>query len=241
MILPNIAWTCVGTNGGVCPASGSGKISGYGPLIKTNSGTLTILATNDYAGQTVIGGGVLSISSLPNATVASPVGIVEEDIDNLFFTGGTLRYTGGSGSTDRKLTVGEQGGTLEITNAGAVLTLNSGIAGGANIVLIPEKPFDIEKVCAYVEERFKKQYAPIVVVSEGAVPVDGGEAVAGEGELDDLQVQLPVRRPGRVHAADKDLLYLLPHHPPHRVEIVDAFPDLVAHRVEHRHPRPRRE
>ncbi len=114
--------------------AGSGKISGYGPLIKTNSGTLTILTTNDYAGQTVIGGGVLSIPVLPNATVPSPVGVVEEDIDNLFFTGGTLRYTGGTGSTDRKLTLGAQGGTLEITNSAAVLTLNNAITGSGALV-----------------------------------------------------------------------------------------------------------
>ena len=113
--------------------AGSGKISGYGPLIKTNSGTLTILTTNDYAGQTVIGGGVLSISQLPNATAPSPVGVVVDDIDNLFFTGGTLRYTGTSGSTDRKLTMGDQGGTLEITNSGTVLTLRNAITGGGTL------------------------------------------------------------------------------------------------------------
>jgi len=64
------------------------------------------------------------------------------------------------------------------------IALHSGLAGGANIVLIPEKPFDIDKVCAYVEERFKKQYAPIVVVSEGAVPLDGGDMTLVSGEKD---------------------------------------------------------
>ena len=65
-----------------------------------------------------------------------------------------------------------------------VLCNNAGIAGGANIVLIPEKPFDIEKVREYVEERFKKQFAPIVVVSEGAVPVEGGDMTLLTGEKD---------------------------------------------------------
>jgi 6-phosphofructokinase 1 len=64
------------------------------------------------------------------------------------------------------------------------IALHAGLAGGANIVLIPEKPFDIDMVCAYVEERFKKQYAPIVVVSEGAVPVDGGDMTLVSGEKD---------------------------------------------------------
>ncbi|GAA4297744.1 hypothetical protein GCM10023178_69320 [Actinomadura luteofluorescens] len=47
------------------------------------------------------------------------------------------------------------------------------MAAGANVILIPERPFDIEKVCQYVESRFKTRYAPIIVVSEGAHPVDG--------------------------------------------------------------------
>src|SRR6202020_2049818 len=56
------------------------------------------------------------------------------------------------------------------------IALHSGMAGGANVILIPEKQFDIEKVCAYVEHRFQTRYAPIVVVAEGARPIDGGLA-----------------------------------------------------------------
>ncbi|MFI0484645.1 6-phosphofructokinase [Actinomadura sp. 9N215] len=54
------------------------------------------------------------------------------------------------------------------------IALHVGMAAGANVILIPERPFDIEKVCEYVESRFKTRYAPIIVVSEGAHPVDGG-------------------------------------------------------------------
>src|SRR6202020_677333 len=50
------------------------------------------------------------------------------------------------------------------------IPLPAGLAGGANVILIPEKPFSIEKVCAYVEHRFQTRYAPIVVVAEGATP-----------------------------------------------------------------------
>ena len=53
------------------------------------------------------------------------------------------------------------------------IALHSGLAGGANIILIPERPFDIEKVCAQVESRFATHYSPIIVVSEGAVPAEG--------------------------------------------------------------------
>jgi 6-phosphofructokinase 1 len=64
------------------------------------------------------------------------------------------------------------------------IALHSGIAGGANVILIPERPFDIDKVIEYVEHRFAThRYAPIVVVAEGAVPLEGTMATR-EGELD---------------------------------------------------------
>jgi len=63
------------------------------------------------------------------------------------------------------------------------IALHSGLAGGANIVLIPEQPFDIEKVCDHVESRFRTNYSPIVVVAEGATPVEGTMSLA-TGEKD---------------------------------------------------------
>jgi ATP-dependent phosphofructokinase / diphosphate-dependent phosphofructokinase len=64
------------------------------------------------------------------------------------------------------------------------IALHAGMAGGANIVLIPEQPFDIEEICALVEKRFESQYSPIVVVSEGAVPKEGGDMTLVSGETD---------------------------------------------------------
>jgi phosphofructokinase-like protein len=63
------------------------------------------------------------------------------------------------------------------------IALHSGLAGGANAILIPEQPFDIERVCALVEQRFALQYAPIVVVAEGALPAAGSMSTK-EGEVD---------------------------------------------------------
>ena len=59
-------------------------------------------------------------------------------------------------------------------NAGWI-ALHAGLAGGANVILIPEQPFDIEQVCGWVEHRFQTRYAPIVVVAEGAHPKSGAE------------------------------------------------------------------
>ncbi|WP_436773936.1 6-phosphofructokinase [Yinghuangia sp. YIM S09857] len=53
------------------------------------------------------------------------------------------------------------------------IAIHSGMAGGANVILIPEQQFDIEQVCAWVESRFRTNYAPIVVVAEGAIPKEG--------------------------------------------------------------------
>jgi len=64
------------------------------------------------------------------------------------------------------------------------IALHAGLAGGATIVLIPEQPFDIERVAKYVESRFEKGFAPIIVVSEGAVPAEGGDMTLQTGEKD---------------------------------------------------------
>jgi ATP-dependent phosphofructokinase / diphosphate-dependent phosphofructokinase len=53
------------------------------------------------------------------------------------------------------------------------IALHSGMAGGANVILIPERPFQIKEVCGLIEHRFANHYAPIVVVAEGAVPAEG--------------------------------------------------------------------
>jgi 6-phosphofructokinase len=57
------------------------------------------------------------------------------------------------------------------------ISLYAGVAGTADVVLIPEIPYDIESVCRKVEERYLegREFA-IVVVSEGTFPV-GGEPV----------------------------------------------------------------
>jgi phosphofructokinase-like protein len=63
------------------------------------------------------------------------------------------------------------------------IALHAGLAGGANVILIPERPFDIDKVIAYVEHRFQTRYAPIVVVAEGAAPLHE-ELSLQSGQLD---------------------------------------------------------
>ena len=59
-------------------------------------------------------------------------------------------------------------------NAGWI-ALFSGVAGSADVILIPEIPYDLDRVCERIEERYvveKREFA-IVVVAEGAYPVGG--------------------------------------------------------------------
>jgi 6-phosphofructokinase 1 len=59
----------------------------------------------------------------------------------------------------------------------------SGLAGGADAILVPERPFDIEEVCNHLRRRHDKgRRFSIVVVSEGAHPA-GGE-VTSSGQVD---------------------------------------------------------
>ncbi|MGN6587435.1 MAG: 6-phosphofructokinase, partial [Solirubrobacterales bacterium] len=53
------------------------------------------------------------------------------------------------------------------------IAFHSGLAGGANAILIPERKFDVEAVCEIVGSRFASHFAPIIVVAEGAEPVGG--------------------------------------------------------------------
>lgn len=68
------------------------------------------------------------------------------------------------------------------------IAVYSGIAGGADAILIPEHPFDIEEVCAQILRRKKRgKDFSIVVVAEGAKPKEGtGLSVARGAARDDF-------------------------------------------------------
>jgi phosphofructokinase-like protein len=62
------------------------------------------------------------------------------------------------------------------------IALEAGIAGGADVILIPEKPFDIEEVCDYIRQRQKRgRNFSLIVVAEGAKPKGGQEIVYSNG------------------------------------------------------------
>ena len=66
------------------------------------------------------------------------------------------------------------------------IALHSGIAGGADVILIPEIPFDIEGVCRLIRRRHDRgRPFSIVVAAEGAIPRKGTMTLS-EGELDEF-------------------------------------------------------
>ena len=58
------------------------------------------------------------------------------------------------------------------------LTLSSGLASGTDVILIPEIPFDMQKICDFVEERREGDSGfSIIACAEGARAIDGTTVV----------------------------------------------------------------
>lgn len=71
-------------------------------------------------------------------------------------------------------------------HAGWIATV-SGIAGGADQILIPEVPFDIDEVCEGLKSRYSRgKKFSIVVVAEGAKPKNMSDFVTSSGNVDEF-------------------------------------------------------
>lgn len=58
------------------------------------------------------------------------------------------------------------------------IALHAGISGGADVILIPEFPYHLSEVVNTIEKRAAQQNYTIIVVAEGAHPVDGAISVS---------------------------------------------------------------
>jgi ATP-dependent phosphofructokinase / diphosphate-dependent phosphofructokinase len=170
---------------GILPRGGTILGSSRTNPIKEERGVDRIVATlerDGVDGLIAIGGeDTLGVAAKLHEAGVRVVG-VPKTIDNDL---GATDYTFGfdtavniaMGSIDRLHTTAESHKrTLIVEVMGrhaGWIALHSGLAGGANVILIPEHPFDLDRVCEYIQTRFESQYAPIVVVSEGAEPKDG--------------------------------------------------------------------
>lgn len=94
----------------------------------TKAGTGEVVlanASNSYSGPTVISQGTLTVSSIANGGQASSIGASSADSANLVIEAGTLRYEGGTVTTDRGFTIvrgGATPSTINVTSAASNLT-----------------------------------------------------------------------------------------------------------------------
>ena len=134
---------------------------------------------------TVGGDGTMTISGMLSEIGANIVGVPKTIDKDLMETDTTFGFDTARNiateAIDRLHTTAQSHHRVMVVevmgrNAGW-LALESGIAGGGDIILIPEIPYDIQQVIQVVRQRsrFGKRFS-IVVVAEGARP-EGGEQV----------------------------------------------------------------
>ena len=95
-------------------------------LTISGCGVVALTAANTYPKITTINNAILAITQVANGGSPSGIGNSSNAAVNLVLNQGTLRYTGGTGSTDRLLTLGPGGGSLDASGTGAVTFSNTG-------------------------------------------------------------------------------------------------------------------
>ncbi|MDD3079578.1 MAG: autotransporter-associated beta strand repeat-containing protein [Paludibacter sp.] len=114
--------------------SGNGQIAGTGRLVKNGTGKITISNSNTYTGKTIINEGTVEFQKMANGGIASPIGAASNSSSNIVLNGGKLSLTGATQSTDRGITLGENGGSISISNSATVLTMSGKITGTGRLI-----------------------------------------------------------------------------------------------------------
>ena len=115
--------------------TGPGGIGGGGGLAKSGTGRLTMLAANRYTGPTTVGGGTLEVADLSEADEPGPLGAAAAAATHFVLEGGaTFRLTGENAHTNRGLTLGTGGATVEVTSASGSAVLAGEVTGAGNLV-----------------------------------------------------------------------------------------------------------
>lgn len=113
---------------------GDGYITGSGGILKKGSGKITINTQNSFSGSTVIEEGTISIDNLGNGDVKSNLGSAGNSPEKLVLNGGELAITGSSSLTDKGLTLGTNGGTINVTGGGTTQTIEGKITGNGSLI-----------------------------------------------------------------------------------------------------------
>ncbi len=182
--------TILGTSNKANPFDYAEK-SDQGEIIKRDRSRDALITFEKWNldGLITIGGDGTQTSALRFSEMGIPVVAVPKTIDNdLSATDVTFGFDSAlsvaTESIDRLHTTGESHKRVMVVEVmgryAGWIALRSGIAGGGDIILIPEIPYDINVVCSAIQNRSKygKKFS-IVVVAEGAKPM-GGEVVIQE-------------------------------------------------------------
>ena len=111
--------------------TGGGKLN----LTVNGAGTFTLSGTtNTYTGVTTISTGVLAVAALAAGGTASSIGESTNAASNLVLLGGTVDYltAGSTASTDRSITIGTGGGTIDVASGTSTVTISGTVSGGSN-------------------------------------------------------------------------------------------------------------
>lgn len=145
----------------------SGVLAGAGRFVKIGSGDLILTGTNTFTGILEFATGTISVPSIGIGGIASPLGAATNAATNLVFTGGNLRYSGSTTSTDRGLTL--SGATATIDIVANTLTTSGVIVGSGSL---------IKYGVGVLELSGANTYAGNTTVSQGELRVTGSTALS---------------------------------------------------------------
>lgn len=154
---------------------------------------LTYFATHEIDALVSIGGdGSLTIADALHRKGLRIVGVpktIDNDLDKTFTTFGFDTAVGfATECIDRLHSTAESHQRVMVVEVmgryAGWIALHAGIAGSAHSILIPEVPFDLERVTAKILEREAAGHLySIVVVAEGAKAKDGSRGVVAQAEV----------------------------------------------------------
>ena len=131
----------INADGGATQTIDTTAITGTGgSLVKSGSGTLVLGVANSYTGVTTLSGGTLSIGSIANIGAASPIGAGDNtspasNTASFVFNGGTLAFTGTTGTTDRGFTMTGNGTISFPAGNNNALTFSGNLTGAGTLTL----------------------------------------------------------------------------------------------------------
>ncbi|NWG11979.1 MAG: ATP-dependent 6-phosphofructokinase [Acidobacteria bacterium] len=180
--------TILGTNNKVTPLRHPVEENGKVEMRDVTDRCLEHIAANRLDALIVIGGdGTMSVASHFVRLGINCIGVpktIDNDLHGTDITFGFLTAVSiATDALDRVHTTAASHHRVMIVevmgrNAGWI-ALHAGVASGSDVILLPEIPYDLKRVCDFVRHRSRRgKRFSIVCVSEGARPKDGQQVIS---------------------------------------------------------------